>query len=146
MKIEEEIQQRQFNDEQQRAGMNLIFTSNWLSAKYSLALQPLDLSLQQLNILAILKGQDKHTASVNLIKDRMIDRMPNVSRLLNKLMDKGLIRKDRQSVDQRVVQVQLTAAGIQAAEKGRHLFEGVGHGLADNEALLLNNLLDKMRK
>jgi len=146
MKIEEEIRQGQFNNPQQRAGMNLIFTANWLSNQYATALKPLDLSLQQLNVLAILKGQPGHVAHVNLIRDRLIDRMPNVSRLLNKLMEKGLIQKDRQLLDQRVVHVKLTARGEKMAVQGRKLFESVNYRLKDNEARVLNELLEKMRE
>jgi DNA-binding MarR family transcriptional regulator len=146
MNIEEEIKQPQFNNPQQKAGMNLIFTANWLSSLYAAALSPLDLSLQQLNVLTILKGQPEHTASVNLIRDRLIDRMPNVSRLLNKLMEKGLIQKDRQTVDQRVVHIKLTKEGERMAAKGRELFQSVSYQLNDEQAEQLNDLLNKMRE
>jgi DNA-binding MarR family transcriptional regulator len=145
MGIEEEIKQPQFNNPQQKAGMNLIFTANWLSNFYAAALKPIDLSLQQLNVLTILKGQPEYTASVNLIRDRLIDRMPNVSRLLNKLMEKGLIQKDRQTSDQRVVHIKLTKEGEQIAAKGRVLFQSVQYKLDNDQAQFLNDLLDKMR-
>ncbi len=146
MKIEEEIKQPQFNNPQQKAGMNLIFTANWLSNLYAAALRPIDLSLQQLNVLTILKGQPEHTASVNLIRDRLIDRMPNVSRLLNKLMEKGLIIKDRQTTDQRVVHIKLTKEGDKIASKGRALFQSVGYKLGNQQAEELNDLLNKLRE
>lgn len=146
MGIEEEIKQPQFNNPQQKAGMNVIFTANWLSNLYAAALRPIDLSLQQLNVLTILKGQPEHTASVNLIRDRLIDRMPNVSRLLNKLMEKELIQKDRQTIDQRVVHIKLTKEGKKTALKGRELFQSVQYALNYEHAELLNNLLDEMRK
>jgi DNA-binding MarR family transcriptional regulator len=146
MKIEEEIKQAQFNNAQQKAGMNLIFTANWLSNLYASALKPLDLSLQQLNVLTILKGQEKHTAPVNLIRDRLIDRMPNVSRLLNKLMEKGLIQKDRTLSDQRIVHIKLTEQGAKTAEKGREIFQSVEYTLSNEKADFLNELLNEMRK
>ncbi len=146
MKIEDEIRQAQFNRPQHKAGMNLIFTANWLLNEISVALKPIGLSLQQLNALTILKGQANHTASVNLIRERLIDRMPNVSRLLNKLMDKGLIKKDRDLSDQRVVYINLTAEGEKAALKGRELFNKVAYGIDNEQAELLNDLLEKMRK
>jgi len=93
-----------------------------------------------------LKGQPKHTASVNLIRDRMIDRMPNVSRLLNKLIEKSLVKKDRQTADQRVVHIQLTELGIKTAEQGRKLFESVTYSLTTKQAKELNDLLDCMHK
>ena len=145
MKLEDAIQQPQFNNPQQRAGMNVIFTANWLSNQYAMALKPIGLSLQQLNVLTILKGQPDYTAPVNLIRDRLIDRMPNVSRLLNKLMEKGLVQKDRTLSDQRVVHIKLTGQGEQVAEQGRALFQSVAYVLADEQALLLNDLLNQMR-
>lgn len=145
MKIEDAIQQPQFSSAQQRAGMNVIFTANWLANQYATALKPIGLSLQQLNVLSILKGQPDYTAPVNLIRDRLIDRMPNVSRLLNKLMEKGLVQKDRTSSDQRVVYIKLTKKGEQVAEQGRALFQAVAYSLADDQAHLLNDLLTQLR-
>ena len=146
MKIEEEIKQKQFSRPQHRAGMNLIFTANWLLNEIAIALKPIGLSLQQLNVLTILQGQPNHTATVNVIRERLIDRMPNVSRLINKLMDKGLIKKDRNLSDQRVVYIKLTPEGLKVAIKGRELFNKVQFGVTDKQSELLNDLLEKMRK
>ncbi|GAB4016608.1 MarR family winged helix-turn-helix transcriptional regulator [Spirosoma koreense] len=145
MKIEDEIKQQQFDNAQQKAAMNIIFTGNWLTNRYAAALKPLDLSLQQLNVLTILKGQPHHKATVNLIRERLIDRMPNVSRLLNKLMEKGLIQKDRSTADQRVVYIQLTDKGIETADKGRLLFQSVAYDISHEQATQLNELLDTLR-
>lgn len=145
MKIEDEIKQQQFDNPQQKAAMNIIFTGNWLTNRYAVALEPLALSLQQLNVLTILKGQPEHKATVNQIRDRLIDRMPNVSRLLNKLMEKGLIQKDRSRSDQRVVYIMLTNKGIEAADEGRKLFQAVTYELSQQNATLLNDLLDQFR-
>ena len=146
MKIEEEIKQKHFSRPQHKAGMNLIFTANWLLNEIAITLKPIGLSLQQLNVLTILKGQPKHTATVNVIRERLIDRMPNVSRLLNKLMDKGLIKKDRDLSDQRVVYIKLTPEGLKVALKGRELFHKVHYGINDKQSELLNDLLEKIRK
>ncbi|WCT12413.1 MarR family winged helix-turn-helix transcriptional regulator [Mucilaginibacter jinjuensis] len=145
MKIEDEIKQEQFVVPQHKAGMNLIFTANWLLSEIAVTLKPIGLSLQQLNVLAILKGQPNQTANVNLIKERLIDRMPNVSRLINKLMEKGLVQKDRDHSDQRVVFIKLTADGEKLAVKGRELFNKVAYGINAEEAELLNDLLNKLR-
>ena len=146
MKIEEEIKQKQFSRPQHRAGMNLIFTANWLLNEIAITLKPIGLSLQQLNVLSILKGQPDRTATVNVIRERLIDRMPNVSRLINKLMDKGLIKKDRDLSDQRVVYIKLTPEGLKVALKGRELFNKVRYGVTEKQSELLNDLLEKMRK
>jgi MarR family transcriptional regulator, organic hydroperoxide resistance regulator len=145
MKLENEIRQQSFSSDQQKAAMNILFTANIISSRYESALKPLEISLQQLNVLSILKGQSEHTANVNLIKERMIDRMPNVSRLVNRLMDKGLIEKARNNIDQRVVHVKLTPAGLKIAEKGRELFQEVLFEISSEDADKLNLLLELMR-
>jgi len=145
MKIENEINQQQFNKLQHKAGMNLIFTANWLLNEIAVALKPIGLSLQQLNALSILKGQPNHTATVNLIRERLIDRKPNVSRLLNKLMEKELIKKDKDLSDQRVVYVKLTAKGLESADIGRRLFDKVKYNISDNQSETLSIILDQLR-
>lgn len=144
MKIEDELQ-HQFLNAQQRVSTNIIFTANWILNKISVSLKPTSLSLQQFNVLSILNGQPEHTATVNLIKDRLIDRMPNVSRLLNKLMEKGLIQKERNLSDQRVVYVKLTPAGEKLRIQGRQILNNISVGISDEHADLLNDLLEKMR-
>lgn len=145
MKIEDEIKHT-FLSPQQRAGTNIIFTANWLLNQISTSLKPTGLSLQQFNVLSILNGQPEHTATVNLIKDRLIDRMPNVSRLLNKLMEKGLINKERNLSDQRVVYVKLTPEGERLRVIGRRILdEGLLH-ISDQQANLLNDILESLRK
>lgn len=144
MKIEDELQ-HQFLNAQQRVSTNIIFTANWILNKISVSLKPTGLSLQQFNVLSILNGQPENTATVNLIKDRLIDRMPNVSRLLNKLMEKGLIQKERNLSDQRVVYVKLTPAGEILRIQGRQILNNISIGISDEHADLLNDLLEKMR-
>jgi DNA-binding MarR family transcriptional regulator len=144
VKIENEIKHI-FSSAQQRALTNIIFTSNWVLNRIASALKPTNLSLQQFNVLSILYGQPNHTATVTLITDRLIDRMPNTSRLLNKLMDKGLIEKERNSSDQRVVYIKLTPDGIVQKKKARAIIDSILVGLSDEEADLLNEMLEKVR-
>ena len=144
MKIEDELK-HEFVSPQQRAFTNIIFTSNWVLNKIAVALKPTGLSLQQFNALSILDGQPNKTATVNLIKDRLIDRMPNVSRLLNKLMEKGLVEKQRDTLDQRVVYIKITQKGINAKKAAREMINGVVIDLNNEQSDLLNNLLEKVR-
>lgn len=144
MKIEQEIKHT-FTSPQQRALTNVIFTSNWILNRIALALKPTNLSLQQFNVLSILYGQPGQTATVNLITERLIDRMPNTSRLLNKLMEKGLIKKEKNTVDQRVVYIKLSPEGATLKEQARSLIDGILVNLEDKEADILNELLEKVR-
>lgn len=145
MKLEDEIH-HQFTTPQQRAAVNVLFTANWLQAKVAEVLRPMGISWQQLNILNILHGQPERVASVNLIRERMVDRMPNVSRLLNKLMEKGLIRKVRCTQDQRVVFIHLTEKGNQVRARAGDLLKGGMITLSDTQSDQLNTLLEAVRK
>ena len=144
MKIEDELK-HEFVSPQQRAFTNIIFTSNWVLNKIAIALKPTGLSLQQFNALSILDGQPGKTTTVNLIKERLIDRMPNVSRLLNKLMEKGLIEKQRDTSDQRVVYIKITSDGINVKKAARKMINGLIIDLTSEQSDLLNNLLEKVR-
>ena len=144
MKIEQEIKHI-FVSPQQRALTNIIFTSNWVLNRIAAALKPTNLSLQQFNVLSILHGQPEQTATVNLITERLIDRMPNTSRLLNKLMDKGLIEKEKNTNDQRVVYIKLTPEGAILKQQARSIINSVLVNLEDKEADILNELLEKVR-
>jgi DNA-binding MarR family transcriptional regulator len=112
----------------------------------ALALKSTNLSLQQFNVLSILHGQPQHTATVNLITDRLIDRMPNTSRLLNKLMDKGLVEKERNGADQRVVFIKLTKEGVLLKKRARTIIDSLVVNLNEHEADLLNELLERVRE
>jgi DNA-binding MarR family transcriptional regulator len=144
VKIEKEIKHN-FSSPQQRALTNIIFTSNWVLNRIASALKPTNLSLQQFNVLSILYGQPDYTASVNLITDRLIDRMPNTSRLLNKLMEKGLIEKEKNSPDLRVVSIKLTKNGVILKKKARTIIDSILVSLTDEEANSLNDMLEKVR-
>lgn len=144
MKIEDELK-HEFQSVQQRALTNIIFTSNWILNRIATALKPTGLSPQQFNVLSILHGQANHTATVNLIKDRLVDRMPNTSRLINKLMEKGLIEKQRNINDQRMVYVKLTVEGLALKVKARTIIDLAEQKLNDEQANMLNDLLEKVR-
>ena len=144
MKFEEELK-HEFVTPQQRVATNIIFTSNWLLSKIANSLKPTGLSLQQLNVLSILNGQPGKTATVNLIKNRLIDRMPNVSRLVNKLMEKGLIEKERNTADQRVVYIKLTGKGEKIREEGRRIINKGIINFSNEQADSLNTLLEQLR-
>lgn len=145
MKIEQEIK-HEFLSAQQRALTNLIFTSNWALNRIATALKPTNLSLQQFNALSILYGQPHQMATVNLIKERLIDRMPNTSRLLNKLLEKGLVKKERNLNDQRVVYVKLMPEGSRLKEQARQIIDDLQISLDKDQANQLNDLLEQIRK
>jgi len=131
-----------------RATMAFLTTANWLNGEIATLLGPLDLSVQQLKILSIVYEQPDQRATVNMIRERMMDPMSNVSRLLNKLMTKGLLEKVRSQQDQRVVYVHIRPAGEALMDKGRMLLDQGLTALCklnERELAQLEVLLKKLR-
>ena len=127
---------------------NLMFTANQIRHIVNTKLKPFGISEQQFNILRILRG-DRNWLSMNTIKDRMVDRSPNATRLSDKLLDKGLIDRERSAEDRRVVYLRISEKGlallkeIDAAD-----FDEVTsrlNNLTEAEAKTMSDLLDKMR-
>ena len=128
-----------------KALINIKYTSNWLNSKENEFFKPFGISPQQYNILRILRGA-KSKIKVQIVKDRMIERAPNATRLMDKLCDKDLIERERCEHDRRVVYVKITKHGLQLLstiddDKNLTFLEN----LTDEEANTLSNLLDKMR-
>ena len=95
-----------------KALINIKYTSNWLSSKENEFFKPYGISPQQYNILRILRGAKKRV-KVQIVKDRMIERAPNATRLMDKLCDKNLIERERCENDRRVVFVKITTQGLE---------------------------------
>ncbi|MGL1936348.1 MAG: MarR family transcriptional regulator [Fibrobacterales bacterium] len=149
MKKLEDIIHHNFTDKKRRALVNLFFTSNFIQGKVAEALRPLDMTFEQFNVLSIVNGQEKGRCTVGTIKERMFDRMSNVSRLLNKLVAKGWIEKKRCTNDQRVVYVQITESGVNMRNEGRTIIDAVNkkcETLTVEESNQLNDLIEKLRK
>ncbi len=147
MKIDEEIKSS-FTSPQQRAIVNIRFTSNFLGNIQNQFMSKYDLSMAQFNILRILRGA-KDMINVNTVKERMIEKSPNTTRLMDKLIDKGLIERTRCSEDRRVVYVKISEQGLNLlADMDRSLDVNtlIKANLTDEEANTLSDLLDKVRE
>ncbi|MBZ0200218.1 MAG: MarR family transcriptional regulator, partial [Ignavibacteriaceae bacterium] len=112
MKLEVEIKQKSFRNEYHKLAVNIIFTHGWLQNINAIFLKKYDLTSQQFNILRILRGQHPHPASINLLKDRMLDKMSDVSRLVERLRVKGLLHRTICNNDRRKSDVEITAGGL----------------------------------
>lgn len=149
MRIEDEIRQKRFKSEYQKAHINILFTAAWLQQQTVQLLKPLGISGPQFNILRILRGMHPEPASIKLLTERMIDKMSNASRLVDKLEAKGLVQRTESGADRRRVDVFITAKGLDILEIASTAVEGRLHKdmavLSEDEAALLNVLLDKMR-
>jgi DNA-binding MarR family transcriptional regulator len=148
MKIEEEIKQKEFQSEYQKAVINILFTSGWLSSANSKALKPYDITPQQFNILRILRGQFPNPATVSILQDRMLDRMSNASRLVEKLKLKKLVDRKECKKDRRQVDIIITESGLSLLKEidlNLKDFENIVEEISLKEAEELNRILDKMR-
>ena len=148
MRLEEELQQKKFSSELLKAILNIEFTGNWLDAEANRVLKPYGISSQQYNVLRILKGQGNNAISVNNIMSRMINKMSNASRLVEKLRKKGLIERVTCEADRRQVDVRITKNGLKLLEEsGKEMskFDKMKSKLSEKEAKTLNELLEKLR-
>jgi DNA-binding MarR family transcriptional regulator len=148
MKIEQEIKQKNFKNEYHKLTVNLMYTGSWLNVKNYLHLKPFELTVQQYNILRILRGQYPKPATVTLLMDRMMDKTSNASRLVEKLRKKGLLERFVCEKDRRAVDVIISEQGLSLLKKIEKLdpeWEKIFHALSSSEAQQLNNLLDKLR-
>lgn len=150
MKIEDAIQQKKpFENEWERAFVNMYFTSNWLSQQQKEFLEPYEVTLQQYNVLRILRGKHPKPLSTSGIRERMLDKMSDASRIVKRLKIKGLLRIKRCRKDKRLVDILISDAGLALLESidnnRAELIGGVHNNLTEAEALQLNDLLDKMR-
>lgn len=149
MKIEEEIQQSKFQSEYQKLQINILFTASWLNQQTTQHLKPYNISWQQFNILRILRGRHPEPATVKVLAERMIDKMSNASRLVEKLRQKGYIERKECEHDRRQVDITLTDLGIKVVnESSKELEKYMKIYLdliSEKEAQQMNELLDRMR-
>lgn len=149
MGIKEDIKQvRDFRNEYQMVAVNIIYTYNWLTESFKQLLEPYDITLQQYNVLRILKGSYPEPISTLEIRSRMLDKMSDVSRMVDRLLIKELVTKKPCPSDKRLVDVLLS-------EKGHALLDQMSvfdkemdnrlNNLSLEEANQLSELLDKIR-
>lgn len=146
MKIEDAIKSK-FKDPKHKALVNIRYTSNYLAQRQNSFMKDYDLTMPQFNILRILRGAKKAIA-VNIVKERMVEKSPNTTRLMDKLIDKGLINRMRCADDRRVVFVEISEKGLEILADIDREFESndiFRINITDEEALLLSDILDKLR-
>lgn len=148
MTLEKDISQRHFRNLNQKSMVNLIFTYHWVVEKIKDLLSAEDITLQQYNILRILRGSFPEPLSTLQIRDRMLDKMSDTSRIVDRLVVKGLAQKNISQTDKRLVDVIITEDGrILLAKLDLHNDEldSIANALSEDEMNILNNLLDKLR-
>ena len=148
MGIEKDIQQTNFRNEFQKMGINIIYTANWLNEKMGQILATEDITQQQYNILRILRGSDAPLSTLK-IRERMLDKMSDTSRIVDRLIVKGLVEKTACLKDKRLVDITVSKKGLQLLEKLDSLNEHIDSilkGVNEKEAQAMNQILDKLRE
>jgi len=148
MGIDKDIQQSKFRNVYQKAGINLIYTLGWVRDRTRPIFDAEDITPQQFNILRILRGSYPQPLSTLKIREKMLEKMSDTSRIVDRLIAKGLVKKVICKTDRRLVDVIIT-------EKGKKLLERLDareddldaalSNLSEKEAALLSDLLDKIR-
>lgn len=148
MKIEDEIKQTKFNSEYTKLIINLVYTGNRMNFKTNELLKVKNLTLQQYNVLRILRGQHPNPATVNMIIDRMLDKMSNASRIIDKLEDKKLAVRKINLKDKRCADVMISEKGLELLKELDSEIKNIEKSnihLSLQEVKILNDLLDKLR-
>ncbi|BDQ12975.1 MarR family winged helix-turn-helix transcriptional regulator [Sediminibacterium sp. TEGAF015] len=148
MGIDKDIQQDNFRSIYQKLSINLIFSTNWITEKIKSILQEEDITPQQYNILRILRGS-KIPLSTLQIRERMLDKMSDTSRIVERLVKKELVEKKTSNIDKRLVDVSIAESGLELLkrldQKNEEL-DAILQNLSPKEAAALSDLLDKMRE
>jgi len=148
MRIEDEIQSTKFEDNYQKVVINVAYTSGWLNNLLKPEFEKYNLTQQQFNILRILRGQYPKPATVNLLKERMIDKMSDASRIVDRLIQKGLVSRCTNKSDRRAVDIRISDEGLSVLAKmdiEMRSKEYLKNNLTEEEAAKLSDLLDRLR-
>lgn len=148
MQLQKEISISGFESLYQQAVVNVVFTSGWCNEQMKQLLAPYDITNQQFNILRILRGQYPNPSTINLLKSRMLDKMCDASRIVDRLVQKELVLKEVNTEDKRAVDIIISKKGLQLLTQMDHevdLSAMASNTLTEEEADQLNLLLDKLR-
>ncbi|MBI9070714.1 MAG: MarR family transcriptional regulator [Melioribacteraceae bacterium] len=147
MKLETQIHQKKFKNEFQKLAINIPYTYGWLNSIQQSFFKKYDMSTQQYNILRILRGQYPKCINVNDVKSRMIDKMPDVSRIVERLRKKNLLEREICSEDRRRANLKITQKGLELLTEMDKYEDDVTNifNLTKSEVKQLNDLLDKAR-
>ena len=148
MSIEKDIHQNTFRNAKQKALLNLLLTYGWAIEKIKNFVSQEDITHQQYNILRILRGAHPQPLSTLQIRERMLDKMSDTSRIVDRLILKELVQKATCSKDKRLVDVTITEKGqtlLRRLDDAAIEMDAVLEGITEDEAEILSRLLDKLR-
>jgi len=149
MGIDQDINQAKFRNEFQKATLNILYTYGWLTEKSKEFFDQEDITSQQFNILRILRGSHPQPLSTLQIRERMIDKMSDTSRIVDRLVVKGFVKKGTCKSDRRLVDVIITEKGrkiLERIDSKQDQMDNILGNLSKKEATTLSELLDKIRE
>ena len=148
MKIEEEIKQKKFESNYQKAHLNIFFTANWLMDRSKIIFKNFGITPQQYNVLRILKGKHPECCAAGDIKEVMLDKSPDLTRLIDRLMEKGYVTRGVCVENRRKLDIEITDKGLalikEISPKLKIKFEQMNN-ITNKEAIELSRILDKLR-
>jgi len=148
MKLELAIKQsKPFKNEREKAVVNIVFTHGWLNSEMKSFFKLFGITSKQYNILRILKGADK-PVSTSFIRERLVEKLSDVSRIVDRMHSKGLVIKKGCEKDRRLVDVKISSQGlsvIKKIDKENYKIDNLFDNLSEKEIKTLNVILDKLR-
>ena len=149
MKLEDEIHQKKFSSEFQKLTINLIYTNNWIASRHAEYFKNSDITIQQYNVLRILRGRKGNPANMCVIQERMLAKTSNTTRLVDKLLLKELVTRKVCKENRRKIEVLITEKGLAILKeldpKVNDYENNFVANLTTNELEQLNELLEKIR-
>ncbi|MBK0382948.1 MarR family transcriptional regulator [Pedobacter sp. SD-b] len=148
MEIEKEIKNNKFINNYHKASVNILFTYNWLNSMLKKELNQHKITNQQFNILRILRGQYPNPCTVNILKERMLDKMSDASRIVDRLVQKELVTRNTNKKDRRSVDILISDKGLCLLENihlEAEMSKILSQNISEKDCQHLSNLLDKLR-
>ncbi len=148
MSLEKDINQPRFRNEYQKSVVNIVYTYNWMTEQLKQVFEKEGLTMQQFNILRILRGNNGPLSTLQ-IRERMLDKMSDTSRIVDRLIIKGFVKKTINKTDKRLVDVFIADKGkkiLTKLDKAEDEMDNIINSISTAEAKVLNKLLDKIRR
>jgi DNA-binding MarR family transcriptional regulator len=148
MKLEDEIFNKAFDNQYHKVVVNILYTCGWINNLLQKELKKHKITMQQYNVMRILRGQYPRPTTVNVVKERMLDKMSDASRIVNRLVEKRLVTREINTYDTRARDILITTAGLELIEKinlEKVMDKIITKNISKQEAKLINDLLDNLR-
>ena len=148
MRIEEEIEQKEFKNPYQKLHINLVYTVNWIRDQNKQVFKDFGVTLQQYNVLRILRGVYPQVKSAGEIKQVMLDKSPDLTRLLDRLVFKKLVEREICAGNRRKMDIKITEEGLKLLSEMDNVIskaDSALFNLTEKEAEYMSDLLDKIR-